>query len=291
MKKKSSVKKVIGQAKKLTGQSWYEVILEKRTYHTTNKQPIVAPAICVTKFGDLLELYGKNREIKLSHSKVSGESITKLASILRMVVVVKIGNRYYIADGQHLYTFLVSENMPIEFILIEVKTEKELINVMRLMNSSSKRWGLPQFVNVNTNDKKDNAYNKLQQYTNDYYERTGMTTKVMAALMFNEMFYKEPAASKAITGDYFVQNVPDVRLKERLNCLKRFYRVTKMTPTNYLNAGFFTLMYEKRDLYKRNEKQFLQSVSEYAKKYKLLTLKYGNKEDAKQMLNNCWAKV
>lgn len=291
MKRQSTLKDVIAKGKYVTNGEWYKTLLKPRKYETKNGQPIVSPALCVTEAGELLKIYKKNRVINNGHSKKIGVSVTTLANILRQVVVVKFDNDYFIADGQHLHRWLISENMPVEFILCEVSEEKQLIDFMRLMNSSSKRWGLTQFVNVSTNDKKANAYNKLVEFIETYEEKTGITIKVMSALMYNEAYYNEGASSKAITEDYFVQNVPDVRLKQKLNSLKRFYRVTKMTPTNYLNAAFFTLLYEKRDNYDKNEKNFLKAVEQHAKKYNLLTLKYGNREDAKDMLNKCWAKI
>jgi hypothetical protein len=272
-------------------ENWFKVLLEKRVYYKKNGQPIICPPICVTKFGELIKLYFKNRQVKKAHVKVMGESVSMLGYILRKIVVVKLGEEYFAADGQHLKSFLVSEDMPVEFILIDANEDRDLINIMRQMNSSSKAWGLPEFINVNTNDIKANAYNKLIKYCNEYYDKAGLTPKVMAAIMFNPTYFNEGAASKAIKNDYFVQNISTTLLKERLNSLKRFYRVTKMTPTNYLNAGLIILMINKKDIYKRNEKEFYKRVAKYVNETHRTEDRVGNKGNAISMLNRCWEKV
>jgi hypothetical protein len=276
---------------KVAKKSWFNIIIKERVYYTDKGQPIIAPAICVTTQAEMLTIHKKNRKINNGHAAKILASINTLAAILRQVVVVKYQEEYYIADGQHLYNGLKMASLPIEFILCEVDTEKQLIDFMRLMNDSAKRWGLNQFINVNTTNKVTNAYNKLVSYINDYKDSAGMTDKVMAAMMYNEFLYNEGASSNAIKGGYFVQNVPDVRLKMRLTALKRFYRKTNMTATNYLNAALVILMYEKKDNYFKNEKQFLNEVYKQAEKRGLLNLKYGNKRDALEFLGDCWARI
>ena len=271
--------------------TWFKILLKARTYHTKNGQPITAPALCVTTKNELLKIYETNRKIEGGHVKKIFNSITTLANILRQVVVVKYDNVFYIADGQHLFTALSNENMPIEFILCEVKEEKELINFMSLMNDSSKRWGLGQFIRVNTSSRVVNAYSKLTKFVTEYYEKTGMTDKVMAAMMYNEYVYNEGASSNAIKGSYFVQNVSDAKLRRILNGLKRFYSRTKMTPTNYLNGAIIIIMYEKKKNYFKSEAKFLKEVHKKAKQQDKLTWRCGNKKDGLQFLSSCWSEL
>ena len=265
--------------------------MKERIYYTDKGQPITAAAVCVTTQAQMLAIHEKNRKINNGHAAKILSSITTLAAILRQVVVVKFNNQYYIADGQHLYNGLQMANLPIEFLLCEVETEKQLIDFMRLMNDSAKRWGLSQFVNVNTSNKVANAYNKLVKFVVEYKDSANMTDKVMAAMMYNENEFNEGASSNAIKGSYFVQNVPDVRLKKRLTALKRFYNKTKMTATNYLNAALVVMMYDKKDVYFKNEKEFLKIVHKKAEKRGLLNLKYGNRLDALKFLGECWSEL
>lgn len=288
---KSNLQNLIGKGKKESGGNWYTVLVKERVEFTSKGQPIKYPAICSTKFSELLELHKKNRKVDRGHIKKLWNSVTTLGAILRAIVVVKLGDNYYIADGQNFRSALLGENMPIDFYLFEVKNEKQLIEVMSQMNSSARRWGISQFVNVNTNDKKANSYNKLQKLLYEYANSTKMTHRVLAAMMYDEKF--NPNASEmAIRGDYFVQNVPEVRLKLRLNFIKKFYKETKMSATSYLNNALCRLFYEKGDkIYKKNEKEFLKEVSLHIKKCENTSTKYGNWPDALEMLHTCWARL
>jgi hypothetical protein len=203
---------------------WYDVIADSRYYYTLNGQKITAPKLCVTTDYSKFGFHERNRKVNTGHVKRMGESIVNLSHINRSVVIVKYKDYHYYADGQHMVTWLISQSMPIEFILVEVKTEEQVTDVMREMNSSSRRWGINQFVKVGMSNDKKNPYVKLNKFVEEYKDSVGMTIKVMSALMFNESYYKENAASRAIYNNYFVQNVPDVRIIKRLTSLKRFYK-------------------------------------------------------------------
>lgn len=270
---------------------WYKVLLNKRIYNTENGQTITCPEICVAQSSEFLKLHERNRQTQKQHIKKMGLSVTKLSFILRQIVVVKLGNDYFVADGQHLFSWLSGQNMPIEFMLISVSNEEQLIDIMRQMNSSSKRWGLDQFANVMISNVKENSYNKLMNLFKKHELKLGMTVKVMSALMFSEIKYNEGASSRAIVNDYFVQNVSDVKINKKLKALKRFYKGTKMTPTNYLNGAFFELLYNKNDVYYKNEEKFIAKVSEDVRKRELTTYKFGNKKNAISLIENGWLKM
>jgi hypothetical protein len=51
------------------------------------------------------------------------------------------------------------------------------------------------------------------------------------------------------------------------------------------------LVYDKRDTFYENEKQFFDFVRVYAHKHNLTCLKFGNREDALNMLVACWKQV
>jgi hypothetical protein len=290
-KKTKKVTKVTYTKKTKVNDLRYKVLVDSRVCKNHEGAEITYPALCVTNEYGLLEMHIKNRVTTTAHNKKMYLSVELLRYVLRPIVVALVNGKYYIIDGQHLYRALVSMNLPVEFYLIEAESETEALKVMKQMNSSARRWGLSQFVKVNTNDKKANAYNKLLKFVTDYCDSVGMTIKVMSAIMYSEATFNENASAKAINGDYFVQNVPDVRIKKRLDSLKRFYRITKMTPTNYLNAGFMQLVYDKRDTFYENEKQFFQFVKVYAHKHNLTCFKFGNRQDALNMLVACWKQV
>ena len=292
MKKSNTLTDFTNRAKAIVNNEFYDVLLKERYAFTKNGQKITYPALCSTTEYSMLKYFTTNRKVIMGHVKKMGYSITTISSVNRQVVVVKVNGEYYVADGQHLLSWLISQNMPVEFLLCEVTEKSQAIDIMRVMNSSAKRWGLPQFVNVNTaenvRESKRNPYNKLQNFIAMYDKKTGITTKVMGALMYNEAVFNEGGASRAIQEGYFVQNVPDTRINKRLGSLKRFYRVTKMSATNYLNAAFFEFLYSKEQTFYQNEKKFIQQVAKYVNKHEMTNIKFGNRLDALNLLQKCW---
>lgn len=289
MKKKKNQNDLISKAKQLTKGLKYKVLVQDRIAENHEGETILYPRLCVTDYYELFCLHNKNRIATKSHNKTMYNSVEALRKVLRPLVVVLLNGKYYIVDGQHLYNALIKFGLPIEFYLIEAKSETELIKIMRQMNSSSRRWGIHQFVKVNTsNDKRKNAYDKLQMFTDKYTHIVGMTTKVMSAIMFNETRYSENNAVRAITGDYFVQNVPDTRIKKRLDSLKRFYRTTKMTSSNYLNGAYIEMLYDKQETFFENEKEFFASIKMYVHKHNLTCYKFGTRKDAWSLLTAGW---
>lgn len=287
--KKKNQKDLISKAKQLTKGLGYKVLAQERTAKNFEGETIVYPKLCSTDYYELLCMHPKNRITTKSHNKTMYNSVEALRKVLRPLVVVLLNGKYYIVDGQHLYHALIKFGLPIEFYLIEVKTETELIKIMRQMNSSARRWGIQQFVKVNTSsDRRKNAYDKLQMFTDSYTYIVGMTTRVMSAIMFNEARYSESNAVRAITNDYFVQNVPDIRIKKRLDSLKRFYRATKMSSSNYLNAAYIEMLYDKQETFFENEKAFFASVKAYVHKHNLTCYKFGTRKDAWSLLTAGW---
>lgn len=293
MKKRSqALKNLTQRAKALTQKDWYEVLLNERVDYTKNGQKITLPKICRTRNYEMLQYFMTNRNTTLSHIRTMGKSVTELSYITRQIVVVNVGKEYLVADAQHLLKWLISEEMAVEFLMIELKDISQGIDVMRVLNSSARRWGLNQFINVNTStnihEAEKNPYNKLQKYVADNKVTLEMTPMVMAALMNSETRYNEGAASSLIKKGCFTQQVSDSKINKMLAALRRFYKKTKMTPTNYLNGAFFYLLYDKNDVYYKNQDKFIAEVSKYVTRHKLTNLKFGNKKDASTLLERCW---
>jgi hypothetical protein len=267
--------------------NWYKVLLNERIYFTANGQKIISPKLCVTESKEFLELFIKNRDIRGYHVKKLGLSVIKLSKILRHIVVVKIGEHYYIADGQHLASWLNKQNIPVEFMLVEVSREEELVEIMSQMNNSSVRWNVEQFAKVFAVE--GNQYQKLLDLVKMYKPKNNITPKLLASIMHSDVYYFDNA-NKFIKEGYFEQNVPDKKVIKVLDALTNFYEKTKMTKSTYLNKALLILMYEKGKVYHKNEKKFISEIIKYIVKHKdIANINYGNKLDAISLVRTCWA--
>lgn len=81
------------------------------------------------------------------------ESSLETMGQLRPIICAKLpfieGNqKLWVIDGQHTLEALIRRNDVIAYILIEIKDEKELVNKIAKLNTSSKSWGLYDFVHA-----------------------------------------------------------------------------------------------------------------------------------------------
>lgn len=115
-------------------------------------------------------LAGINRPINPAQVTKLAESINKMGNIRPIVVAIIsfISGKAtkYIIDGQHLFNALMRNGLPIEYILIEVKDTKDLVEKIALLNSSSKSWTLIDY--ITSWQMISNDYKKLLHYYNVY---------------------------------------------------------------------------------------------------------------------------
>jgi len=111
-----------------------------------------------------------NREVNPKHAEKMVESIRDMGCIRDIIVadtaLIDGQKKKFIVDGQHLFTALVREGMPIRYREIEVKTEEDLVSSMASLNNTSKSWGLIDYVNAWKYVNPD--YMKLIKYINLY---------------------------------------------------------------------------------------------------------------------------
>lgn len=110
-----------------------------------------------------------NRAIRPSPVTVMANSIMKLG-VLRPVTVALLDFKgikdYYIIDGQHLYFALLRLGYDIPYVIIDIKTDEELVETLALVNNSSRSWTMSDYVQawafINEN------YKTLVKYFNIY---------------------------------------------------------------------------------------------------------------------------
>lgn len=127
-------------------------------------------------------LAGINRAVSPSHVTKLANSIAKMG-IIRPVVVAELSfitgvKQTYIVDGQHLYNACLRGNLDIPYLVISIKNQEELIEMIALLNASSKSWCLLDYVNSWSSIRED--YKKLNKYFQIYDFELGVLTAILA---------------------------------------------------------------------------------------------------------------
>jgi len=97
-----------------------------------------------------LFLAGINRPVILPHIKRITKSIKKLG-VIRPVIIARLSfiegvEGHYIIDGQHLFTACLQLNINIPIVYITIKDQRELVEAIALLNSSSKSWTMKDYI-------------------------------------------------------------------------------------------------------------------------------------------------
>lgn len=109
-------------------------ITDVKNLHTTNDY---------SKF----EFLEENRPIIPSKIKSLKRSISKIG-FLGTLIVVKFNGKLYIADGQHRLVALQMLDLPVVYEIVEVKTKKELVELIATLNSTATAWKLTDYVHA-----------------------------------------------------------------------------------------------------------------------------------------------
>lgn len=151
-------------------------------------------------------LAGINRPVNPSHVTKLANSIDVMG-VIRPVVVANLSfvsgkPTKYIIDGQHLFNALIRNNMSIDYVEIEVKCMKELVEKIALLNASSKTWVLQDYITAWSAI--ENDYVKLNHYFNVYDFELSM----LAAVLSNKSAkFLGGVMTKSIkAGDFRVEN-------------------------------------------------------------------------------------
>lgn len=115
-------------------------------------------------------LAGINRIITPNQVTKLADSISKMG-LIRPVVVAELSfitgvKKYYIVDGQHLYTACIRLGIDIPYVVIQVKNQQDLIEKIALLNASSKSWCMLDYITAWASIKDD--YKKLNRYFEIY---------------------------------------------------------------------------------------------------------------------------
>jgi len=128
----------------------------------------------------MFSLLPMNREINPKHVEKMLMSLNTVGCIRDVIVVTTKAfegvKKNYIIDGQHLYTALVRENLPISYRTLNITSVDDIIKTMAGLNNSSKSWGLIDYVNAYK--VVNNDYMKLLKYINMYNLEASMIAMI-----------------------------------------------------------------------------------------------------------------
>jgi len=116
-----------------------------------NTQCQVLTKIYQTKNYKLFGTIKGNRDISDSHIKKLRQSIRK--KYINVVAIIVVRNPHYkkdsipflIIDGQHRFKAVMSENLPLSFVIADIP-EEEILNTIELLNTSSMEWDVTNFM-------------------------------------------------------------------------------------------------------------------------------------------------
>ena len=249
--------------------SWAKLVTPEMQVKTS-EGIIIYPAIydaIYSKFLENVERVSDNREQTKKHIGVIKNSVVYLGSVNRDIVVVMYNDKLYTADGEHLKLALTELNAIVRFKVQVVSTAKDVVDVMRMMNSSSKNWTFKNYINACKSINKD--YALLYSYTTDV--SVGVQPKMLATIMYSTKKFNPGGAHNSVKNGTFQLNITHTELNKRLSAIKRFYGKTNMKTAQNCVGGLLRLMLEKEELYYKKEAKFLELVKVEVQKRKYTT--------------------
>lgn len=217
-------------------------------------------------------LAGINRPITPGQVTKIAESINKMGNI-RPIVVAIISfitgkPTKYIIDGQHLFNALIRNNLPIEYVLIEVTDVKDLVEKIALLNSSSKSWTLLDYITSWT--AVSNDYKKLLHYYHVYDFELSFLATVLMNKRVNKTAGGDSISKYIKRGEFKIseesKNVDILnKLTDVLKIIPRLNRQeNKFLCSEYVD--FLRINFSKYD-----HKRFLENLEKQKQKFVLAT--------------------
>jgi hypothetical protein len=208
--------------------------------------------------GGLAFLAGINRVVKPAHVTEIANSIQVMGNC-RPVVVAKISfingvPELYIIDGQHLYHALQRLNMPIPYVMIEVKDYPDLVSKLALFNATSKSWSMQDYIQAWTAvPEVANDYKILNEFFNTYDIELSILSSIMMDLEISNHLGAASSLKHIKRGTFKVSDLDKSKLI--LDYLTDVFKVLKRLgrQENRFVCTEFVKMYRSRQsLYNHN---------------------------------------
>jgi len=215
-------------------------------------------------------LISLNRSIKPAQVTALSKSINKMG-VIRPIVVAEftyLGKKgLYIIDGQHLYHSLLRNNMDFPYVEIKIDGDKDLVETIALLNSSSKSWTLLDYIQAWTFV--NPHYKTLMKHFNTYDLEI---LQVASILHSNKVsVIADSSISKVIkSGEFNVIN--EQKCIELFDCitdtLKIIPRMDRMSNKTFVSA--YVDYYNSTKNY--NHDQFLIFLKKNVKQLQFVTI-------------------
>lgn len=147
-----------------------------------------------------------NRATDEKHINKIGESIKK-KGVLRPVIVAAItfltGKlEHYIIDAQHMFKALEKLGFDIPYVVIDINSPEELIEILAILNNTSKSWVLTNYIDSWSWIKED--YRKLNTYIAKYSD---VEASIVGAVFSGNTVASGAHVTRIIkTGEFVIKN-------------------------------------------------------------------------------------
>lgn len=234
----------------------------------------------------LFQFDSLNREVAPSQANKLSKSMLKMGN-LRAIIVVKMKYKsniykYYILDGQHLYTALLSlKASEIPVVEVSVESIPSLVEKIAMLNSSSKAWQLKDYVIAWSNIHND--YNTLLELQQKYDLEYSMISAICTGV---DMKSGTPGSSIIKSGKFRIKNLETSEQKlsdinEILNQLPRMDRAANryfvLSLVNVFNEVNYTRQHHRKLLrFVRSNRDILKFALNNVSELKSFLLKAFN---------------
>lgn len=229
-------------------------------------------------------LVALNRRIIPAQVTALAQSINRMG-VIRPIVVANftyLGKEgTYIIDGQHLYHALLRNNLDFPYVEITINSDADLVEVIALLNSSSKSWTLLDYIQAWTYIVPD--YKILMNHFNTYDLEI---LQLASILHFNVVgaFPDSGKISKVIkNGTFNVINQPAcIKLLDCItDVLKIIPRMDRMSNKTFV-AAYVDYYNSKKDY---DHAKFCKVLEKHAPQLKFVTIDKNTLADFLKRMN------
>ena len=214
-------------------------------------------------------LAGINRPITPSQVSIMAKSVEELG-VLRPIIIIETDcisgkKENHIGDGQHLFNACLRVGVNIPYVIVQVDTKEELVQVMAMLNATSKTWSMLDYVRAFS------SYNPNFVKINHYFQVYDIEMSIVAAILSNLTVSGSSVAVKRIkSGELVIKDeTKNVSILDNLTDVLKFVPRMNRFENRYLCAEYVNFRRTEGGNYKHGE--FLKNLGKNKEKFILAT--------------------